>query len=259
MSVTVPAAKTADGNMTIAAAAAVNVDLTSGTATIAPGGAVTTSSPLVVHTISLENATSRADGTSADNAVTGIGASLAINVPRPSFQATIAGAATAPAVTVQTLMQTGTTNTFSATAWSGGVQRTPVWPEHYRSMSREPKATRASRTANLSISGGALTVNAAQNTENDSTAFAKTSPSRTAIGIGASVAVNVALNSSQAEIGAATITGVPVFSTSPTVRTSSTPWPTPARASRTPLPPPPSPSATRVIPPRQTCWLGREL
>ena len=207
-SVMVPAAKTADGNMTLAAAAAVNVDLTSGTATIVSGGTVTTSSPLVVQTISLENASSLADGTSADNAVTGVGASLAINVPRPSFQATIAGAATAPAITVQTLMQTGTTNTFSATAWSGaGATNTGVAGALSINIPGAQSYAGVSNGANLTISGSVLTVNAAQSTANDSFALAKTSPSRTALGIGASVAVNTARNSTQAEIGAAAITG----------------------------------------------------
>src|SRR5262249_25694440 len=117
--VQIPTAKTADGNFGAAAAAAVNVDLTQGTATIAASGHVTTSSPFDLVSKSAVNATAFADGTPSDGSLVGVGAALAINVPRPASSALIAGQVTAPAITVENVMGGSGTNTYQATADSG--------------------------------------------------------------------------------------------------------------------------------------------
>ena len=115
----VPSATTASGSLAIAAAAAVNVDLAGQTATIAAGGSVMTSSPLLVHTVGAVNDSAVANGSPADGSAVGVGAALAINVGRPAIEASISGAATAPEITVKTEMAANRTNAFTATATSG--------------------------------------------------------------------------------------------------------------------------------------------
>jgi hypothetical protein len=211
--VQIPTATTAEGDPTVAAAAAVNVDLTKGIATVASGGAVTTSTPLLVHTLNDVDATAFADGTTADGASTGIAAALAVNVARPAVEASIAGAAMAPAITIRTEMgndgvTTDGVSTFAATAWSGAAaQNTGVAGALAINVPAGSNEAAVRSGASLTLSGGDLTVQATSVTENDSQALATTTPSPAALGDGASVAVNVALNLTQAEIGAASVAG----------------------------------------------------
>ena len=104
-----------------------NVDVSSQTATIAAGGSVVTSARSSFIPLTSLSDSSSADGSPADGSTLGVGAALAINVARPAIEASIAGAATAPAINVKTEMSGGGTNTFAATASSGaGLTATGV-------------------------------------------------------------------------------------------------------------------------------------
>ncbi len=204
--VQVPSAATATGNLAIAAAAAVNVDVASETATIGSDASVVTSSPLLVHNLSQFSDISHADGSPADGSAVGVGAALAINVARPSIEASIAGAATAPAINVKTEMSGGGTNTFGATAISGaGETDTGVAGALALNVGASQSTSAIEDGATLSIGGGSLLVSSLDVTTDFATAGAQAS--NAVLGFGASVATNVALNESEAYLGAATITG----------------------------------------------------
>ncbi|HEY1378701.1 MAG TPA: hypothetical protein VGF55_18020, partial [Gemmataceae bacterium] len=208
IAVVVPPPKAADGDVTVAAAVAVNIDQTEDQAAIAVGGDVTTDNPLDVRAISDVDASAFADGTTADNAITGVGAAVAINVAGPSSEASISGTAAAPAVTVHTEMGGDGTGTYSATAQSGaGATNTGVAGALAINVPGGSSVAAVRDGANLALTGGDLTVHSVSVTQNASRALGQTSPSDTVFGVGASVAVNVAGHESRAEIGAAAITG----------------------------------------------------
>ena len=60
-----------------------NVDLSSETATIAAGGSVVTSAPLLVNTLTNLADSATADGSPTDGSTVGIGVALAINAAHP--------------------------------------------------------------------------------------------------------------------------------------------------------------------------------
>jgi hypothetical protein len=205
-SVEVPKATTTNGDLAVAAAVAVNVDLTGETATIAAGGSIVTSSPLLVHTLSNVDASASADGSPTDGSLLGVGAALSINVARPSIEASIAGAATAPAIQVKTEMGSEGTYTFQATALSGtGTTTTGVAGALAINVGASQSQAAIRDGANLTIGGGDLLVNSMDVTADLSNALAKSA--NPLVGFGASVATNAALNESHAFLGAATITG----------------------------------------------------
>ncbi len=203
---TLPAATTPSGPLAVAAAAAVNLDLSSDTATIAAGGSVVTSAPLVVNTLTNLLDSSTANGSPTDGSTVGVGVALAINAAHPSIQASIGGSATAPAISVETEMSGSGTNTFEATATSGaGLTGTGVAGALAINVGASQSTATIGNGAVLTIGGGLLLVQSADVTADLGSALAtSTSPG---VGFGASVAANGSLNESEASIGSATITG----------------------------------------------------
>ena len=186
----VPSATTASGSLAIAAAAAVNVDLAGQTATIAAGGSVMTSSPLLVHTVGAVNDSAVANGSPADGSAVGVGAALAINVGRPAIEASISGAATAPEITVKTEMAANRTNAFTATATSGAGETSTGVAGAGDQRRCEPELGGDRLSALLSIGGGTLLVNSVDVTTD--VALAVAGALNTVQGFGASVATNAA-------------------------------------------------------------------
>jgi hypothetical protein len=202
----VPKASTPTGEMAVAAAAAVDVDLATETATVATGGSVVTSSPMLVHTLSNLDDSAIANGSPSDGSALGVGAALAIDVALPAVQASIAGAVKAPAINVETQMSGGATNTFQATASSGaGTTTTGVAGALAINVGASQSTAAIQNGATLTIGGGALLVNAVDVTADLSNALAKSANPE--VGLGASIAANAALNQSHAFIGSAAITG----------------------------------------------------
>src|SRR5262249_840656 len=201
-----PSPRTADGIVTAAAAFAVNVDLSQGTATVAAGGTGPTPTPPVVRTLGDVDASALADGTPANGSLLGLGVAVAINVPRPAIQASIAGAVAAPAVNVLTLTGSDGISTFRSTAFSGaGVTATGVARALATNVPGSSSEAGVADGASLTIGGGALTVNSTSVTENVAQALAQTA--RPTLGVGASVALNAALNGTTSDVGAASVTG----------------------------------------------------
>jgi len=205
-SLSIPTAQTVNGNMLAAAAAAINVDLTTGTATVDGSGSVTTSGALLVNTVGDVNASASADGTPTDGSTVGLGAALAINVARPNIEASIAGSASSPAVTIQTKMGGNGTYTFGATATSGaGTSGAGAAGAVAINVGACQSEASVADGATLTLGDGPLVVNAVSMTANSASALAATA--NPVLGIGASFAANTALNQSDADIGAAVITG----------------------------------------------------
>ncbi len=202
----VPKATTPTGEMAVAAAAAVDVDLATETATIAAGGSVVTSSPMLVQTLSNLGDSATANGSPSNGSSLGVGAALAIDVAVPAVQATIAGAVTAPAISVETAMSGTGTDTFQATASSGaGTTTTGVAGALAINVGASRSTAAIQNGATLTIGGGTLLVNSVVVTADLSTALAKSA--NPLVGLGASIATNAAINQSHAFIGSAAVTG----------------------------------------------------
>jgi hypothetical protein len=203
---TVPGAATPNGDLAVAAAAAADVDLASQAATIAAGGSVVTSAPLLVFTLSDLDDSATAVGSPTDGSTLGVGAALAIDAARPTILAGIAGTVTAPAISVRTEMGGDGTDTFQATASSGaGIATTGVVGALAINVGAAQSTAAIQDGAKVTIGGGQLLVDAEIVTADLANALAKSANPQ--LGLGASIATNAALNQGHASIGNAAVTG----------------------------------------------------
>ena len=206
----VPSAETPDGSLAVAAAAAVNVDLTLAQAQLDATGNVVSGGPLLIRTLSDVDASATASAKTVDDTLigVGIGAGVAVNVATQTTEAFIAGTATAPTITVRTLMADDGLHSYSAEAFAGaGADATGLAGALAVNVATGTSEARIDSGAvlNLAPTGGMLSVQSAFNTENVVEALAKTLGDPT-LGVGAAIAVNVALNDSQALIEDASVT-----------------------------------------------------
>ncbi len=207
--VSVPAADEPGGVPAVAAAVAVNVDLSQSSAQIDSTGNVRAGT-LFINGKSNVNATATASGRTVDNSLKGFGiaAAVAVNVGAPTTQAVLAGTASAKAVTVQTLMSGEGPHIYDAEAYSGaGANASDLAGALAVNVGLGTSEARIDDTAVVNLSGAAtLQVTANYLTDNLAHALS-TAADEGVVGLGASLAVNTAINYTHAVIGAAAING----------------------------------------------------
>ena len=218
-------AETADGPIDAAAAIAVNLDFGLSLAALAAGGVLTTSTAPQIHAGGDMDVDASADANSVSSG-SGVGVAVAINVDGQRIESALGGTVTAPSIALHTGMTGDGDNEFIARAVSGaGGADLGVAGAFALNVSGNPLAAqdpldllaptgggqhnaRILDGATLNVTGGAdLTVSATY--LGHYAAIATALPGTGTFGIGPSVAVNAARHTTLAELGAATITGVP--------------------------------------------------
>ena len=223
-----PSASVADKNgdssgqtsVSVAAAVAVNIADSTARAAIANGRSVTAGGAVDIHSSANTDATADADGKATGGSSAGVGAAVAINVGNVTNEAFVGTAATVAAtgLSVRADMTTfgaDSRHVFSATTASGAGSE-GVGVAGSVSVNVGSVNTRAELRGNsiATLSGGSANLIAASDSSNDAHALPKENATGKNVGIGASVAVNVADNTTNAELfntaaltGAGAVTG----------------------------------------------------
>ena len=195
-------AKTSDGSIKFAGAVAV-VSLTSDTsAYITSSGAVAAGAgDLTVAASSTNTAATVADGTATGESATGVGVAVAITVADVESAAYLGGNADVSGtnIVVEALVPT---STFSAQATSGSGAASSVGVAGSLALNVATVDAHATIATGASVSanGGNVTLRSTTDTSSTAKALPKEGTSGGKLGIGASVAINVATNSTRAEI-----------------------------------------------------------
>ncbi|MDR3673689.1 MAG: hypothetical protein P4L36_22790 [Holophaga sp.] len=214
-----PSASTSDGKVTVAAAIGVNVGVASTKAEVGSGATLTSAGKLTVASSAQTGAQATADGSQTGNTAVGVGAAVALNVGTTSNQALIDDGSTisAKGVTVSALMPTtGTTsNAFGASATSGaGASNVGVAGSLAANVVVNTTEARLDGTTigtSVAAGGGDVAVETSNTSTSTVSAGAKVtgSGSDAKVGVGASVGLNVVVDSSVAEVGdGVALTGV---------------------------------------------------
>ena len=214
---TPPSAKTSDGSVSVAAAIGVNVDAATTTAAIKGGKTVISTGALKVASQAETDGTAKADGsavkadgstTGGDASKVGVGAAVALNTAVQTNTATIGDGAhvTAHGVTVSATTPTGSTSTFEVDAKSGaGASNVGVAGSlavNVLANTTVAKIGGTGSTTTVDAGGGAVDIEAGSNTLSTVVSGAKVTGSGTSakVGVGASVGLNVAVNTTTAEV-----------------------------------------------------------
>lgn len=195
-------ASTSDGGVTVAAAVAVS-DLESTTqAYLASSAPVTSSGAVSVSSRATNQSEVTADGSSSEGGV-GVGVGVALNLARLTNEAYVAQTVSASGLTVEALMAgAGGQNRFMTSSTSGAAASS-VGVAGALAVNTVENRTRAlvGGAGAVNAGGGNVRIEAAN--ESESTAEAKPADGGTSgdsVGIGASVAINVATNEVRAAV-----------------------------------------------------------
>jgi hypothetical protein len=223
-----PPFTTSSGNIGVAAALGLNVAISSVSATIPAAGNVTAGGTLTLSSSNNTNATAGANGSAAGTAgsssSTEVGVGVAINVVNSTNDATIGQNAVihARGLTLSATMPAESTNTYGATAVSGASNSGSYGIAG--SVALNIVGTNESQAlvesgATVTLTGGDVSLTAVNSSSSTASATASQAGSSgsgpAAVGVGASVALNVVNSSSLAEVqNSATISGAGNFSLS---------------------------------------------
>ncbi len=206
-----PAAQTSDGSLTVAAAVAVNIVNSNADATIPAGLTITANGPVTVTAnndtgdpANLVNGdTANAWGSAAGTAKVGIGAAVALNLVNASTQATI-GASTihADGVTANAgMLGTSPMNVYGAVAISGaGAGDIGVAGSVAVNIVNNSTEALIGTGAAVDAGGGDVSVTALNNATDTTLAQPAGAATGSTLGIGASLALNVINETTEAEI-----------------------------------------------------------
>jgi hypothetical protein len=197
---------TASGPVTLAAAVAVSDVTSTTTAGLASTSPVVSAAGVSIVSQPLTNSSARGDARTV-NGVTGVGAAVGLNLVSADGTASLGGGLQAPSLVIQALTPAGNTNAFGAEAYSGagttGVGVAGALALNAVTSNQDKAALVPGANAAL---GGTMTLQATNSSQNTATASGL---GLGWLGIGASVAMNVADNRSRAAVeSGATVSGV---------------------------------------------------
>lgn len=203
------AESTEGGGVSVAAAVGVNVGVATSKASIAPGKSVTSEGVLTVESRAQADAASKADGSTVDAAKTnvGVGAAVSLNVGIATNQA-IVGAGShvkAQGMTVQSLMQDTQKNDFSANAKSGaGASQVGVAGALAVNVvvNTSEALVEGESGTTVDADDGDVAIKAASDSASTVTSGATVTGTdqNAKVGVGASIGVNVVVNTTKAEV-----------------------------------------------------------
>ena len=195
-------AKTSDGAVGLVGALAVT-DLTRDTeAYIASTGQITGTTAININSSSTTNDSTTADG-SATNGSTGVGVAVAIDLAHATNEASIQANAklSAPAITVQALTPGVSGYGTQATSGPGGTNVGVAGAVAINLVSNTSDAAVTTGNTLAVSSGDNVTLHAQNNVTETASALPSTGGSKGSnVGVGASLALNVATNTAQADL-----------------------------------------------------------
>jgi len=203
-------ASTSEGGVSVAAAIAVNVGNSTTTATIPDTRTVESGGAVTVRSVNAMDASASADGTQVSGAATnvGVGAAVALNVANVTNRARIGDAdVTAAGVTVEALMVDNAvgeneTSEFNADATSGaGASGVGVAGALALNVGNASSEAVIASAATVTVTDTAdVIINAENNSASTVKAKSIQEGEDAKVGVGASVALNIAVNDTRAEI-----------------------------------------------------------
>ena len=208
---TAPSAQSNGAAVTVAAAIAVNVDVSTASAALDPSLTVTSGGKLTLASAGQMAASATADGSQSGDTRVGVGAAVALNVGTSTSQSLIGDGAkvTSQGLTLTSLMPTAApASTFGASATSGagasnvGVAGSLALNVVINSHEAEVQGQTLGTTVNAG--SGDVLVQAADVDTSTATGAAQvaaaSSGSSSKVGVGATLAVNVVVDSTLAEL-----------------------------------------------------------
>ena len=203
-----PKAETSGGGVSVAAAVGVNLASSTARAYIPDSGTITAGGTLTLSSSNNSDATAKADGSATGSSSVGIGAAVAINVPILKNEAYIGNGATVHAggLVVEALMTDvdgDKTQNFGAEATSGASGKSVGIAGSLAFSILDSESSAVIRSgANVTITGGGDVRLTAENTTVNSVIAKPEGEGAVAgsVGIGASVALNIANTVTAAEI-----------------------------------------------------------
>ncbi len=198
-------ASTKEGGVSVAAAISVNIGTSTTSATIPTTRTVTSGGELTLRTTNATDASATADGTqSSDDAKVGVGAAVALNVANVTNRAAIEEDAivAAAGATIESKMVSDATSDFNADATSGaGSGNVGVAGSLGINVANTNNEAVIVTGADVTITGdNDITLTSENKTDSIAKATSLQEGSGGKVGVGASIAVNTAVNNTRAEI-----------------------------------------------------------
>ena len=214
-----PSAESSDGKVSVAGAVGVNIATSRAHAYVPNLGSVSAGGELTLRASNNTDASAKADGSTTGDASVGVGVGIALNIGVAEAVAYIGSGATVSSVGLRleatmTDVEGDSKNEFAAESTSGaGSDKVGVAGSLSINIARSKSEAAVRSGASVSAGGGGVEFRAAS--ESKSTAKAMTKKDGTSgssVGVGASVAINIAKSDSIAEVrSGVSITGVGSF------------------------------------------------
>ena len=201
-----PSAKTADGDVSLAAAFGINLVTTLSQAAIKPGVTLNISNSTIVQSLANQDSDAKADGSGTNGSTLGAGIGVAINKANVTNEAVIAGGASVNTagltVTADMLSADDSTHVMNATAKSGAGQSDIGLAGSFAfNVNKLQTYARVDPGSTLNLGNSDLTLRAKSNTKTTVSALPLQAATGQSLGIGGSYAQNIVDGTTQAVLG----------------------------------------------------------